>query len=105
MILDSMFYNFTCNLDHPKGKMQFNWGVASFDVTQPLIPQLIKQAGYNDVEVFNVDLQAFNPLIPHEQTEVEKKLQSLIEVIQHAKDEQVPLEAVLPELIHRAGIK
>jgi hypothetical protein len=33
-----------------------------------------------------------------------EQLERIIEVIQHAKDEQVPLEAVLPELIHRAGL-
>jgi hypothetical protein len=32
------------------------------------------------------------------------QLDRLIEVIQHAKDEQVPLNAVLPELIRRAGL-
>ena len=33
-----------------------------------------------------------------------EQLERIIEVIQHAKDEQVPIDAVLPELIHRAGL-
>jgi hypothetical protein len=40
-----------------------------------------------------------------ERNALSEQLKRIIEVIQHAKDEQVPLDAVLPELIHRAGIK
>lgn len=63
MLLDNMFYNFTYNFGHERGQLKFNWGVSTFDISKPLKPQLIKLTGVDESEIFNLDLNTFNPLI------------------------------------------
>lgn len=63
MVLRAMFYNFNFNLGHPQGPSKFSWGIGEFDLEKPLVTQLIAKAGFDESDVFNLNLTAFNPLV------------------------------------------
>ena len=58
-----MFYNFEFNYGQPKGQLKFSWGVGEFDLEKPLVPQLIARTEFDESDVFNLNLTAFNPVI------------------------------------------
>lgn len=69
MSLRTMFYNFQYNYGHEQGQPKYAWGIDEFDLEKPLVPQLVAKTGFHELDVFNVNLTAFNPVIT-EQTKV-----------------------------------